>query len=68
MTKWRSAGLFLEDAAESIHALCNKLARAYAGMRHPKKRCEAMWRRLALKQDPGVSQEVAKRQQRRSRG
>ena len=68
VTKWRSAGLFLEDAAESIHALCNKLARAYAGMRHPKHRCEAMWRRLALKQDPGVSQEVAKRQQRRSRG
>ena len=65
--RWRTAGLFCEDAAESIHALCNRIARAYAGIRDPGARSKAMAARLALMSDARVSAASRDRKDRRKR-
>ena len=65
--RWRTAGLFCEDAAESVHALCNRIARAYAGIRDSGARVKAMTARLGLMNDAGVSEAIQERKDRRKR-
>jgi hypothetical protein len=63
--RWRTAGLFGEDAVESIHALINAIHRRYACMRGLIARDKAKHSALAVAQNAGVNE--AKRQRTEAR-
>jgi hypothetical protein len=65
--KWLAAGLFCEDAAESIHALKNRLNRRYACVRGDTTRDKYSNSALNLYQDKGVAKECQKRVENRRR-
>jgi hypothetical protein len=50
--KWGSIGLFSEDAAESIHALMNRLNRRYANIRSSVERAKSVLMALSVLQNP----------------
>ena len=56
--RWFGCRIFCEDAAESIHALMNRLARRYASVRDKKKRHEFQMSALNLLQDKEVVAET----------
>ena len=64
---WRSAGLFVEDAVESLHALINKLNRRFSCM-HGKMKTESKRAALAVIRRPDVIKMTADRKDRQSRG
>lgn len=66
--KWGSVGLFAEDAAESIHALMNKLHRRYACIRGDVERDKAMINGLRLLQSKRVASASAEMATARKRG
>jgi hypothetical protein len=66
--RWGSVGLFSEDAAESIHALWNRLNRRYACIRSEIERAKSVLSALAVIQDPATiaaSEKLAKRRKRK---
>ena len=65
--RWRSLGLFTEDACESIHALVNKLNRRYACV-HGDLKATCKRDALLVLQDPGLMARVADRKAKRARG
>jgi hypothetical protein len=52
--KWGSIGLFSEDAAESIHALMNRLNRRYANIRSSVERAKCVIMALSIVQKPST--------------
>jgi hypothetical protein len=65
--RWGSIGLFSEDAAESIHALMNRLARRYACIRSSVERAKSILSALTVIQDPATiaaGEALAKRRKR----
>ena len=50
LRKYKTVGLFSEDATESIHALLNRINLRYRQMRDPKARCKAVAAALDSKQ------------------
>lgn len=65
--RWRSVGLFAEDACESIHALINRLNRRFACV-HGERKASCKRDALLVIQDPGLMAAIADRKKRRSRG
>jgi len=53
--RWRSLGLFCEDAFESIHALMNRLKRRFACVRDRQKRDELMYKSLTILKESAAS-------------
>lgn len=64
---WRSAGLFIEDAIESLHNLVNKLNRRFSCL-HGKIKSESKLEALAVLRRPAVVKKVADRKARMGRG
>jgi hypothetical protein len=64
--RWLAVGLFCEDAAESIHALMNRLYRVYACIRGDSRRSQLVNSRLNLKQDATLAAESADFKKRRA--
>ena len=54
LRKYKTVGLFSEDATESIHALLNRINLRYRQMRDPKARCKAVAAALDSKQSRKV--------------
>jgi hypothetical protein len=65
--RWFAAGLLCEDAAESIHAVMNRLRRRYACVREKKAKVAYTQSALNLYQDSAVRAESDAHHQRRAR-
>ena len=65
--RWFAVGLFCEDAAESIHALMNRLNRRYACIRGDTKKSKCVTSARNLIQDKAIAAERGARKKRRKR-
>lgn len=66
--RWHSTGLFSEDAAESIHALTNRLARRYACIRGNERKLRLMNIALQVQQNNEIIKASQQFAARRARG